>query len=255
MANKGLVTALWPFGAGSTSTIRTRIQWLVVACAVPVVLLALVLVYDSYRRGRDTLMQANVLDTRALVQAVDHELDSTIQVLQTLATAASIDARNFERFHARSREVLRHVAADNIVLFDTELQGLSSAAHDWGTPLPKVQHDRFPQVLRDLKPAVSDTFVGQLSKKQQIAVAVPVLRGGRAVARLEMVFTLGRFADVLARRTLPEAWTGVILDSQGIIVARSREAQSLRRQARGRQSAGQHPAQRARRLLRGSHGR
>jgi PAS domain S-box-containing protein len=227
MVNNGLLTALWPFGAGATSTIRTRIQWLVIACAVPVALLAVVLVFDSYRRARDTLMQANVLDTRALVQAVDHELDSTIQVLQTLATAVSIDDRNFQRFHARSRDVLKHVAADNIVLFDTELNGLSSAAHEWGTPLPKMQHDRFPQVLRDLKPAVSDTFMGQVSKKQQIAVAVPVIRGGQAVGRLEMVFTLGRFAEVLSRRTLPEAWTGAILDSKGVIVARSREAQSF----------------------------
>ena len=227
MVNKGLLTALWPFGAGSPSTIRTRIQWLVVACAVPVALLAVVLVFDSYRRARDTLVQANVLDTRALVQAVDHELDSTIQVLQTLATAASIDDGNFQRFHARSRDVLKHVAADNIVLFDTELNGLSSAAHEWGTPLPKMQHDRFPQVLRDLKPAVSDSFMGQVSKKQQIAVAVPVIRGGQAVGRLEMVFTLARFADVLSRRTLPEAWTGAILDSKGVIVARSREAQSF----------------------------
>ncbi|HEX6722657.1 MAG TPA: ATP-binding protein, partial [Burkholderiaceae bacterium] len=120
----------------------------------------------------------------------------------------------------------KHVAADNIVLFDTELNGLSSAAHDWGAPLPKMQHDRFPQVLRDLKPAVSDIFVGQVSKKQQIAVAVPVVQDGRAVGRLEMVFTLDRFADVLARRTLPESWTGAILDSKGIIVARSRDAQS-----------------------------
>ena len=69
--------------------------------------------------------------------------------------------------------------------------------------------------------------MGQVSKKQQIAVAVPVIRGGQAVGRLEMVFTLSRFAEVLSRRTLPEAWTGAILDSKGVIVARSREAQSF----------------------------
>ncbi len=226
MVKQGLSAALWPFGAGSTSTIRTRIQWLVVACAVPVALLAIVLVVDSYRRARDTLVHANVLDTRAMVQAVDHELDTTIQVLQTLATASSIDDGDFQRFHARSREVLQYVAADNIVLFDTELNGLSSAAHAWGTPLPQVRHDRFPQVMRELKPAVSDVFVGQVSKKQQIAVAVPVVHEGRAIGRLEMVFALDRFAAVLARRTLPESWTGAILDGNGTIVARSREAQS-----------------------------
>ena len=218
---------LWPFGAGSTSTIRTRIQWLVVACAVPVALLAVVLVLQNYQRGRDTLVQANVLDARSMAQAVDHEIDATIQVLLTLATASSLADQDYQRFHARSREVLKHVAADNIVLFDTELNGLSSAAHDWGTPLPRMRHDRFPQVLRELKPAVSDTFVGQVSKQQQIAVAVPVLQDGRAVGRLEMVFNLSRFTNVLARRPLPATWTGAILDSQGVIVARSRDAQTF----------------------------
>lgn len=40
----------WPFG--SASTIRTRIQWLVLACAVPVALLAAVLLEQAYERGR-----------------------------------------------------------------------------------------------------------------------------------------------------------------------------------------------------------
>jgi PAS domain S-box-containing protein len=213
--------------AGVTSTIRTRIQWLVVACAVPVVLLAVVLVVLSHQRGRDALLHTNVLAARSLVQAVDHELDTTVQVLQALATSNNIDQGDYRSFHAQTRQVLAQVGADNIVLLDPELRGLSSAAHEWGTPLPQVRHDRFPQVLREGKPAVSDTFVGQVSKRQQIAVAVPVLRNGRAIARLEMVFNLQRFAGVLARRELPAQWTGALLDSQGIIVARSREAQTF----------------------------
>ncbi len=112
-------------------------------------------------------------------------------------------------------------------MFDTELQGLASAAHDWGAPLPKMQHDRFPQVLRTLKPAVSDAFVGQVSRQQQVAVAVPVLRNGRAVGRVEMVFTLQRFADLLARQHFASTWTGALLDRQGTIVARSRDPEGI----------------------------
>jgi PAS domain S-box-containing protein len=219
--------ARWLFGAGSTSSIRTRIQWLVVACAVPVVLLAVALVLLSHERGRDALLHGSVLAARSIVQSVDHELDATIQVLQSLATATSIDDRDYRRFHAQSREVLKQVAADNIVLFDAELAGLSSAAHEWGTPLPKVRHDRFPQVLRTGRPAVSETFVGQVSMRQQIAVAVPVLRDGQAIARLEMVFNLQRFADLLARRDVPAQWTLALLDNQGIIVARNRDPQTF----------------------------
>ena len=215
----------WPFG--SASTIRTRIQWLVVACAVPVALLATVLLLQSYESGREALQQANVQRARSLVAAVDHELDATIQVLQALAASTTIDDHDYRRFHAQARETLRNTGADNIVLFDPELQGLASAAHEWGTPLPRVQHDRFPQVLRTLRPEVSDSFVGQVSKQQQVAVAVPVLRDGHAVARLEMVFTLRRFSDMLARQHFAPTWTAALLDTQGTIVARSREPEDF----------------------------
>jgi signal transduction histidine kinase/DNA-binding response OmpR family regulator len=216
--------ARWPFGTASTSTIRTRIQWLVVACAVPVALLAAVLLVVSYQRGRDALLQDNLLAARTLVHAVDRELDATVQVLQVLATSSSIDDRDYARFHAQARATLRHMAADNIVLFDTELRGLASAAHEWGTPLPQVRHDRFPEVLRSGRPAVSETFVGQVSKQQQVAVAVPVLRDGRAIARLEMVFGLQRFADLMAKQNFTAQWTAAVLDRGGTIVARSRDA-------------------------------
>jgi signal transduction histidine kinase/DNA-binding response OmpR family regulator len=211
----------WPFG--SATTIHARIQWLVVACAVPVALLAAVLLLQSYERGREALQQANMQRARSLVAAVDHELSATIHVLQVLAASTTIDERDYRRFHMQARETLKYVGADNIVLFDPELNGLASAAHPWGTPLPKVQHDRFPQVLRTLQPAVSDMFVGQVSKQQQVAVAVPVLRDGRAIGRLEMVFTLRRFADLLGRQHLAPTWTGALLDAQGTIVARSRD--------------------------------
>ena len=214
-------------GRGSISTIRARIQWLVVVCTVPVFLLAVVWLVLSYQRGRDALLQANLQAARNVVQAVDREIDATIQLLLALGTSASIDERDYQRFHQRVRQTLQHLAADNIVLFDTELNGLASAAHEWGTPLPKVSEDRFPQVLSTGKPAVSDVFVGQVSRQLQIAVAVPVMRDGRAVARLEMVFNLRRFADLLARQNFAPQWTAAVLDSRGVIVARTRDPQAF----------------------------
>src|SRR5262245_39888710 len=147
-------------GPGIASTIRARIQWLVVACTVPMFLLAVLWLVLSYQRGRDALLHANLQAARNVVQAVDREIGAAFQVLNTLATSASIDEGNYRRFHERARQTLRHVGADNIVLFDTELNGLASAAHEWGTPLPKVRTDRFPQVLSSGKPAVSDVFLG-----------------------------------------------------------------------------------------------
>ena len=95
--------ASWLFGAGSASTIHARIQWLVVACTVPVFLLAVLWLVLSYQRGRDALLQTNLQAARSLVQAVDREIDATVQVLQALATATSIDDRDYRRFQVRKR--------------------------------------------------------------------------------------------------------------------------------------------------------
>ncbi|HEY6513786.1 MAG TPA: response regulator [Burkholderiaceae bacterium] len=214
-------------GPGFASTIRARIQWLVVACTVPMFLLAVLWLVLSYQRGREALLHTNLQAARNVVQAVDREIDAAIQVLHALSTAASIDEGDYRRFHERARLTLRYVGADNIVLLDTELNGLASAVHDWGAPLPKVRQDRFPHVLSSGKPAVSDVFVGQVSGKLQAAVAVPVVRDDRVVARLEMVFDLRRFADLLARQNFAPQWTAAVLDSQSVIVARSRDPQAF----------------------------
>ena len=56
--------ASWLFGPGSASTIRARIQWLVVACIVPVFLVAVLWLVLSYQRGRDALLQTNLQAAR-----------------------------------------------------------------------------------------------------------------------------------------------------------------------------------------------
>ena len=59
--------ARWLFGPGSASTIRARIQWLVVVCTVPLFLLAVLWLVLSYRSGRDAVLQTNLQAARTLV--------------------------------------------------------------------------------------------------------------------------------------------------------------------------------------------
>ena len=223
----------WLRGERST-TIRTRIRWLVVACIVPAWLLAVAISYFSYfSYERESIVNATVQTARSLTQGVERELAMSVAVLQTLATSTRIDERDFARFHERAAQAMKLSAADNIVLFDTELQVLMSAAHPISTALSKVKHDRLPSVIATGQPAVSDYFDGELSKQPRIVVAVPVLRDDKVVGRLDMVFSTKRFAQVLERQDFPPGWTVVVLDSQGVIVARNRDPD----QAVGKQAA------------------
>ncbi len=202
------------------ATIQSRIRWLVIACILPSWLLATTVTYLSYARERDALASTTVDAAQLLMQAVDRELSTHIAVLQTLATSTRIDDRDFARFHERAVQVMRQASADNIVLFDTQLRGLSNAARPFGPITPAQVQDRFPGVMPTGQPGVSDLFVGQVSKVAQVAVAVPVLRDAAAVGRLEMVFTPKRFVVLLGQQHFAAGWTAVILDRTGVIVAR-----------------------------------
>ena len=167
---------------------------LVVACIVPTWLLAVAISYFAYEREHHSIVRATVQTARSLTQSVEGELAMSVAVLQTLATSTRIDERDIARFHQRAAQAMKLSAADNIVLFDTELQVLMSAAHPISTALPKVRHDQLPSVIATGQPAVSDYFVGELSKQPRNVVAVPVLRDDKVVGRLDMVFSPGRFA-------------------------------------------------------------
>jgi PAS domain S-box-containing protein len=203
--------------------VRALTRWLVVAAIVPGWVLALVMVWAAYQRERDTRLEAMLQTARAMLHQADRELATSIAILQTLATSTRIDEEDHRRFHERATETLKHSGGDNIVLFDTELQGLVSVAHPFGTPLPKLRHDRFPAVMTSLQPAVSDLFVGQVSRQPQVAVAVAVVRDDRAIGRLEMVFKPARFQQIIERHGFDPGWTVAILDLTGHIVARNRD--------------------------------
>ncbi len=207
---------------GEPTTIRARIRLLVVACIVPAWLLAVGVSYLSYQRERDAVVSATVQTARSMTQGVERELATGIAALQALATSSRIDDSDLRRFHERATQTLKFSGGDIILLVDTGLNVLVAAPNPFGAPQPRLRGDRFPQVMATGQPAVSDFFVGQVSKQPQVAVAAPVMRDSTAIGRLEMVFSPTRFAQILERQGLPEGWTAAVVDSQGVIVARNR---------------------------------
>ncbi len=209
------------------TTIRARVQLLVVACVVPAWLLAFAISYVSYQRERNAIVITTVQAARSLTQSVEREFSTSIAVLQTLGTSTHIDEGDMRSFHASASETLRYSSGEVILLLDTELRVLMSSQTRFGTPLPTLKHDRFPQVMVTRQPAVSEFFIGQVSREPQVAVAVPVIRNARVIGRLEMVLSPQRFTQLLARQQMDPDWTVAVLDSHGVIVARNRKAESF----------------------------
>ena len=77
------------------------------------------------------------------------------------------------------------------------------------------------RTLETAQPAVSDLYVGGVARRYYVAVEVPILRKGKVVYGLDMGIPPERLNQVLVTQNLPPGWVAALLDSQGVVVARS----------------------------------
>ncbi len=64
------------------------------------------------------MTQASMKTARAMVAAVDRELDGIQRALLTLGTSPSLTSDDLSGFYQQAREVLKTLNVDNIVLID-----------------------------------------------------------------------------------------------------------------------------------------
>ena len=160
---------------------------------------------------------------RSVANAVDAELRSAIVVLETLATAPTLDRNDFEGFRElaeRARRLRPHWAA--IVLLAPD-----------GTPLVDTRHSRAGDLALDLDaPSFSQVVrtgtaaSGNLMRGPDagwfVPVHVPVLDSGTVRLVVTGIITPDAIRSVLIRQQLPSDWVISIVDDNGLRVARSR---------------------------------
>lgn len=200
------------FGLRRPCSIQARIQWLVVACILPLWLLSVFIAERSHRHVEQDLIDSGVQAARGLSQAIEAELSNHVVSLQALATSPLIDDGDYARLYRSAQEVGRLHGAFNLFVVRPDMQVSMTLDRPFGTPPPRLPVDRLPEVIATQRPAVSDLFVGRIVPEPFLSAAVPVLREGKAIARLEMVFSPQRFADLLVRSGLPGDWSAAVLD-------------------------------------------
>jgi signal transduction histidine kinase len=205
-------------------SIRFWLGLLVVACTVPAMLVASYLITDSYTAARASAERNTLATTRALMQAVDAELLGAQSGLRVLATSPYLQSGDLAAFHERAREVLRGLPGNGIVLADPAGQLLVSTIVPYGEPLPRTGAPGLVRtVVESAQPAISDFYIGATSRQPQVAVGVPVFQDGKVAYALVMGLLPAHVARILERQKIPEGWIVAILDSGGIIVARTKD--------------------------------
>jgi hypothetical protein len=206
-----------------------RLAFVVGACIVPAALVAMLLIgYDYYHRERDRLMRDSMTTARALMAAVDAELAGVRSALLALATSPHLSSANLAAFHAQAQAALKDQSFANIVLIEENGRQVVNTFRRFGEPLPASGNPpELQRIFQTGEPVITDLFIGPLVQQPFIAIGIPVRRDGKIRYSLNGGVDPRKLSSLLGEQRLPPGWIGGVLDSQGTIVARTRDAERL----------------------------
>lgn len=163
--------------------------------------------------------------TRALSLVVDREIARRDAIARTLAASPTISAGDLRAFH----EYARTIAPDNstvVVLADLDGRQILNTRRPFGeTNLPRTVYTHEQVKAAPGGTLVSDLYYAPLGKQHSFAVTVPVNRDGRTLYLLSYAGYASALQAVFDDQKLSAEWLASVLDSRGVVVARSRNAE------------------------------
>jgi diguanylate cyclase (GGDEF)-like protein len=210
----------------SHSSLRARLLWLVAVCVLPLVLTVAGLLYHNHELRRIQIEQSTLLLARKVMADVDSELSAIEAGLKVLATSPDLMSGDFRSFHLRARDALAPGIVSNYILTDDQGRQLLNTLIPFGVALPSQgTPGQLAKVFTEKTTVLTDLFIGPVTHKPVLAMGVPVQVGDGIPFSLNIGLTPARLNEMLHRQDLPDGWLIGVLDSQGVIIARSRESE------------------------------
>jgi len=209
-----------------TFSLRTHLLFLVIATALPVMVVGAILVSRVIRDNRVEAERRLLEAARAGAAVVDAELEGTIRALQGLAESDRLEGPQAAEFRGQAERVMAKQPTWAAVSLTTlDRHQIVNTSRPVGDALPEVVDlDSFDRAVRTRAPAIGTLHVGKISEERGFLVRVPVLRDGQVVYVLSAWITSERFSAVLRQQVpFPDEWARGVVDTNGVVVARSRE--------------------------------
>lgn len=203
------------------SVFLARLIWLSMA---PVVLFAVWLAFDHIHtldkeRAREAKDRAQNVAT-----AIDQNLRARIKGLHMLAVSGMVD--DPQRWPELYREAKGYLDGfeSHVIFSDADRQMLFNTRWPFGAPLPRLPVAKgktaAPLALETGRPQVGDIVVGPVANVPLVAIAVPVLRDGKATHLMLTTIDIDQFRQRLDRVALPAGWSLALVDGTGADIAR-----------------------------------
>jgi PAS domain S-box-containing protein len=209
--------------------VATRLLWLVVAVAVPLLGLSTLAIWRVHESDR-TVQEAALLEqARSMAQLVDREFERMENGLLALSTSASLTHGDLEGVETEMRAMSTQLGGAAITL--TNGDGTRLLATSWP---PGVRYAGLPAgaasaaALASGQVTITDLISSHADGDPITAVAVPVFENGEMSHPSYVIAAAiqrGRLGSLLhlARSGSEPGWAATIVDRKGVIVALSGE--------------------------------
>jgi len=203
-------------------TIRFWLNYLVIACILPAVIVTTFIILRSFTQERAGIERDLAGTARALGQAVDAELKGTRSALLVLAMSPHLASGDLAKFYGDARQLAEALNVDNVVLSDLDGQQLINTLLPYGASLPRHGgREQLRRVIETRQPVISDLFIGAVTGKPIIIIEAPVMLEGNPRYSLAVGIFPERLSAILRRQKTPSDWVAAIVDTSETIVART----------------------------------
>ncbi|HWI85071.1 MAG TPA: ATP-binding protein [Sphingomonas sp.] len=201
-------------------SIRGRLIALTLALLLPAVIVTSVLLWGGYRQQRAAAEEQLAATARALSLVVDRQIGQNAILLDALATSMALARGEFDAFTQQARAANAD-GARWVMVTDAAGRQLVNTSPRFGG-LPDRARERVAYTSLEHGVRLWNLTSSIPGRRPVVVLARTVsLEDGRLV-ELIVAAHATNFLKVFADQQLPQRWTGVLLDAERRIVARSR---------------------------------
>jgi signal transduction histidine kinase/ActR/RegA family two-component response regulator len=204
--------------------LRTYYVVLVLVLVVPAAVfggIAINMLWHAQHAAALARVQENVRLVRMVIDADIHRAQS---VVDTLANSHALATGDMASFYEELRDANAGPGAW-LILYDTSGQQLLNTRHPFGTTLPRrPDPQQVDEMLRSGSGLVSGIKWGAELKNNFVIAEQPISAPSGKRYVLAQAFSPAFFTRAFAGRELPPSWLVGVYDRDGVIIARSREA-------------------------------
>lgn len=206
-----------------SSSVRGRLMVLVTSIVVPMMLLAAVLIAGGHRNERATVEQRLSETAHGLVNSTGREFGQSLALLRGLAASPELHRGDFDDFYEQARGVVQR--DEWLVLIGQGGRQILNTNEPADIDLPDI--NTTPELVNDLRGG--DTHITNLLRNvvpgfDGVMVSVPIIVDGETIYGLSLVKLPSNLNRMLIQQELPDEWVASVLDRDGVVVARSRNA-------------------------------